>query len=134
MLTERHLNIFLLKKRLRNPDSQSDTYTDNQQQSGRRGRQTGDGASRDVDEYITGTDIALLRHKVLERRPGQLCSEAENYSNLKSSSFRAILIVFPLPKIPNTQSLHPSWEPILDCYANMCRAGQTANNWIGDEM
>lgn len=78
---KRYLSIFVLKKRLRTLDSQPDKYTDNQQQSGRWGRQTGDGAPWDVDEYITGSIIALLRHKVLERRPGQLCSEAENYSN-----------------------------------------------------
>lgn len=72
--------------------------------------------------------------KVLARRPGQLCSEAENYSNLKSSSPRAILIVFPLPKILNTQSSRSSWEPILDFDANVCQAGQIANHWIGDEM
>lgn len=106
--TERYLSISLPKKRLRNPDSQLDRHADNQQQSGRWGRQTGHGVSRDVDEYITGSDIALLRHKVLERRPGQLCSEAENYSNLKSSSFGAILIVFPLlknPKYPKPTSV-----------------------------
>lgn len=45
--------------------------------------------------------------KVLQWRPWQLCSEAENYGYLKSSSFRAILIVFSpptTPKVPNSPS------------------------------
>ena len=66
------------KEEIENP-RESVKYTE----SGTCGRQTDVGASWDVDEYITGTNIALLRHKVLERRPKQLCSEAGNYSNLQ---------------------------------------------------
>lgn len=62
--------------------------------------------------------------KVLQRRPWQLCSEAENYGYLKSSSFRAILIVFSpptTPKVPNSPSrslsvLHPSLFSILGAH------------------
>lgn len=62
--------------------------------------------------------------KVLQRRPWQLCSEAENYGYLKSSSFRAVLIVFPpptTPKVPNSPSsflsvLHPSYASVLGAH------------------
>lgn len=129
---KRYLSISVLKKRLRTADSQPDKYADSQQQSGRWVRQTGVGASWDVDEYITGTNIALLRHKSVRAAPWAAVLWGRELQ--QSSSYRAILIVFPLPEILNTQSSCSSWEPILDFYANVCQAGQTANHWIGDEM